>query len=190
MSSTLAASRTLRSISAFGCLRISSGKARFSNTVLLRVERVVLEHHRDVAVLRVEVETSRSPMKISPRGERDQPGDQVERRGLAAAGGADQRDELAVLDREGDVVHGRDAAVGLVDVLEDDLCHRRSLMLDRAFGEGTHEVLLQDEEEHDDRHAHHEASRPSGPASRWRTRRRSAGCRPAASSGLLPERKV
>src|SRR4028118_1343049 len=33
------------------------------------------------------------------------------------------------------------------------------LMFDSAFGEGTYEVALQQEEEHDHRHAHHETSR-------------------------------
>jgi hypothetical protein len=32
-------------------------------------------------------------------------------------------------------------------------------MFDSTFSEGTYEVALQQEEEHDDRHAHHETSR-------------------------------
>ena len=42
------------------------------------------------------------------RGELDQPGDEVERRRLAAARRPDERHELAVLDGQRDVVDGHD----------------------------------------------------------------------------------
>ena len=66
----------------------------------VRVERVVLEHHRDVAVLGLQVVlTTRSPMTISPRGDRLQARHHAQQRRLAAARRADDDDELAVGDR-------------------------------------------------------------------------------------------
>ena len=49
-----AASRTAGSISAFGRFAISSGKAMFCEHRHVRIERVALEHHGDVAILGVE----------------------------------------------------------------------------------------------------------------------------------------
>ena len=57
-------------------------------------------------------------MEIVPVGELDQAGDEIERRRLAAPGGADQSDELAVLHRQRDVVDGEHVAVALDHVLE------------------------------------------------------------------------
>ena len=92
---------------------------------LLRIERVVLEHHRDVPVLGIEVVDHAVADEDVAARHRDQPGDEVERRRLAAARRADQRHELAVLDGERDVVHGIDRPVVLDDVVEDDLGHRQ-----------------------------------------------------------------
>ena len=67
----------------------------------VRVERVGLEHHRDAALDRGGTSfTSRPSMKSSPRGDLLQPGDHPQQRGLAAAGRADEDDELAVGDVE------------------------------------------------------------------------------------------
>src|SRR5262249_58890203 len=63
----------------------------------------------------------------------DQRPDQLEQRGLAAARGADQGDELVPLDGEVDVLQCGHAAglgrVGLADALDPDLAHRRRLRL-------------------------------------------------------------
>jgi hypothetical protein len=92
----------------------------------MRVERVVLEHHGDVAVHGREVV---DPLRSDPDiagGDFLQPRDHPERRGLAAAGGADEDHELAVADVEVHVLHGVHAAVvELVDPCQDDLCHAR-----------------------------------------------------------------
>ena len=48
--------------------------------------------------------TSRSPIWISPVVDLEQPGEHVEQRGLAAAGRAEQHDELAVLDLEVEIL--------------------------------------------------------------------------------------
>src|SRR5215218_7520298 len=49
--SILAASATRRACSCLGVLRSCRPKARLSSTVVWGVQGVVLEHHRDVAVL-------------------------------------------------------------------------------------------------------------------------------------------
>ena len=52
-------------------------------------------------------------------------GDHPQRRGLAAAGGAEHHQELAVGDGEARVLHGDEVAEGLAQVLDADLGHRR-----------------------------------------------------------------
>ena len=56
---------------------------------------------------------ARSPSRISPEVMSIKPGDQVERRRLAAAGRTDQRHELAVFDLERDAIDGDHIAIGL-----------------------------------------------------------------------------
>ncbi len=78
----------------------------------MRVERVGLEHHRDVTVLRrLLVDPFATDAQLA-RGDVLEAGDHVERGRLSAAGGADQDDELAVGDRDREVLHGR-RAVGV-----------------------------------------------------------------------------
>src|SRR5262249_4665707 len=48
----------------------------------------------------------------------DEAGDDAQQRGLAAAGGAEQRDELASRDVEIDVAHGDEVAKAMADILE------------------------------------------------------------------------
>ena len=64
----------------------------------MRVERVVLEHHRDVALGGLEVVDDAAADRDLAAGDLFQPGDHAQQRGLAAAGGADDDDELAVAD--------------------------------------------------------------------------------------------
>src|ERR671914_36362 len=59
----------------------------------VRVERVVLEHHRDVAVLRRHVVDEVAADEDLARGRLLEPGDHAQRRRLAAARGSDQHDE-------------------------------------------------------------------------------------------------
>ena len=116
----------------------------------MRIERVVLEDHRDVAVLRLDVvhQLVADPQLTA----RDllQTGDHAQGGGLTAAGGADEHDELLVGDLEVELLHGDDALVGdleidlllglallglflllgvgvdLLDVLQNNLCHNAS----------------------------------------------------------------
>ena len=92
---------------------------------LVRVQRVVLEHHRDVAVHRRQV--VHHPIADPDLAGADllQPGDHAQGRGLAATRRADEDHELLVPCVQVDVLHGVDVAVvPLVDAGEDDLGHR------------------------------------------------------------------
>ena len=70
----------------------------------MRVERVVLEHHGDVAVAGLELVDHPAADRDLAGGDRLEAGDHAQQRGLAAAGGADEDDELAVGDVEVDAV--------------------------------------------------------------------------------------
>ncbi len=88
------------------------------------VEGVALEHHGDVTVLGRAVVDHPAVDPQGAFGDVLQSGDHVEGGGLAAAGGADQDDELAVGDGEVEVVDGESAVgVALGDAVEDDLGH-------------------------------------------------------------------
>ena len=92
--------------------------------VHVRVERVALEHHRDVSVPRRDVGDVAAVDR--DRAVRDllEPGKRPEQRGLPAAGRADERDELPVLDAEGHVVERDDVALeDLGHVVELDHAH-------------------------------------------------------------------
>ncbi|MPN25105.1 hypothetical protein SDC9_172512 [bioreactor metagenome] len=90
----------------------------------MRVQRVVLEHHRDVAVFRRNVVDHPVADLDRPLGNVFQPGDHAQRGGFAAARGADEDHEFTVADFEVDVFHGGHVAVvNLVDVFQNHFCH-------------------------------------------------------------------
>ena len=95
----------------------------------VRVERVVLEHHGDVAVLRRHVVDDAVADADRPLRDRLEPGDHPQRGRLAAARRADEHHELPVGDVEVERAH-RLGAVGvdLPDVVEHDVSHRRPPM--------------------------------------------------------------
>ena len=70
--------------------------------------------------------TTRSPMLDVAGADRLEPGDHPERRGLAAARGPDEHDELLVADLQVDVFDGVHDVVELVDVFQDYLCYTLS----------------------------------------------------------------
>ena len=70
----------------------------------VRVERVVLEDHRDVAVLGLELVDQALADPDLARRDLLEAGDHPQGRALAAARGADQHHELAIGDREVDAV--------------------------------------------------------------------------------------
>ncbi len=92
------------------------------------VERVALEHHRDVAVLRRDVVHPPLPDEQVTLRDVLQPRDHAERRALAATGRPDEYQELAVLDVDVQVLNRRDvvAAVLLAYVLENHSRHARA----------------------------------------------------------------
>src|SRR4029450_4158974 len=84
----------------------------------VRIQGVALEHHRDVAVLRIEI-VHRLAVDRDRAG-RDflEPGEHSKKRGLAATRRADEDHELAVLDVEAHAVDDLRDAEGLFDVLK------------------------------------------------------------------------
>jgi hypothetical protein len=92
------------------------------------IQRVVLENHRDVAILRRDVvDDAAIDLHLAP-ADRLEPRDHPEGGGLAAAGRPDEDHELAVTDLEIEVVYGWvPVAVVLRDALEDDLGHLHPL---------------------------------------------------------------
>ena len=85
----------------------------------VRIERVVLENHRDIAILRRHVvHQTIADVQFAFRN-LFKTRDHTERRGLAAARRTDQNDELLVLDIQAEVGNsGHVAGVNLVDVVK------------------------------------------------------------------------
>ena len=89
----------------------------------VRVERVVLEHHGDVALVRLQ------PADVGvveqDRAARNQlePGDAVERGALAASGGTQEGQELAVRNREAEPIDRDHLGEALGEVLQGDAGH-------------------------------------------------------------------
>ena len=75
--------------------------------------------------------TTRSPIEIVAGGDVLQPGDHAQQGRLAAAGGADQHDELAVLDRDRHAVQDLKAAKRFAHVAD---LHRRHLVPSLRLG--------------------------------------------------------
>ena len=96
----------------------------------VRVERVVLEDHRDVALLRRQlVDHLLADADLAVR-DLLEPREHAQCRRLAAAGRADDDQELGVLDDEIELLHGQRAVVvDLRHLLERDLRHTRSFRL-------------------------------------------------------------
>ncbi len=70
----------------------------------MRIERVILEHHRDIALFRRHiVDDAVGDGDLAP-GDALQPGDHAQQSGFAAARGPDQDDELAIRDIDADPV--------------------------------------------------------------------------------------
>jgi hypothetical protein len=90
----------------------------------VRVQRVALEDHGDVAVLRGEVVDDPLADPHAPVRDLLEPRDHAQRRRLATAGGPDEDDELPVLDLEVEPVHGlRPVGIDLRELLERDAGH-------------------------------------------------------------------
>ena len=93
----------------------------------MRVEGEELEDEGDVAGGRGAIEGDVVAAEDDLAGGRQfEPGDHAQRRRLAAAGRPEHDEELAVGDGERRILHGGEAAEGLVQVLDADLGHRPS----------------------------------------------------------------
>jgi hypothetical protein len=89
----------------------------------VRVERVALEHHRDVAVLRLEVVDHASVDHDLAAADVLQAREHAQQRRLAAARRADQHHELAVGDVEAQALDDLDLAEGFLDVAKGNGSH-------------------------------------------------------------------
>ena len=94
----------------------------------MREQGVVLEHEADIALV------SRQPRQVAPAerdrsgSRREEAGDQAQGGGLAAAAGAEKRDELAGLDREREVFENLGRPVMGGDGVDVEwLCHGKLL---------------------------------------------------------------
>ena len=99
-----------------GFLAQLQAEAHVVANVEMRIQRVALEHHRDVALARLEVVDAAIADDDVARRDRLESGDHPQQRGLAAPRRADQHRELAVGDVEVDAAHDRDIAEALLDV--------------------------------------------------------------------------
>src|SRR6185369_10717523 len=88
------------------------------------IERVALEHHGDVPVLRRQVGDRLAADADVTTGDVLEPGDHPERGGLSAAGGPHEDHELPILDREVHSGHGGHLAEAFLHSAEDDLGHQ------------------------------------------------------------------
>ena len=89
----------------------------------VRIQRVVLEHHRDVAVLRRHVVHQRAVDVDLPIGRFLEAGDHAQGSALAAAGRADEHDELLVGDVQVDASNRLHLVEPLHDVAQRDVSH-------------------------------------------------------------------
>ncbi len=90
----------------------------------VRVERVALEDHREVAILRRHAVLDLATDRDRPVGGPLEAGEHAQRGRLATAGRPDEDEELAILDVEREVVDRDDLAEQLVDVIEADRRHQ------------------------------------------------------------------
>ncbi|MNT62113.1 hypothetical protein D3C72_1998060 [compost metagenome] len=90
----------------------------------MRIKRIILEHHGDVAVGWFEiVDDAITDYDLAARNAL-QSGNHSQQGGFSAAGGADEHDHLAVGDVHRYALDGLDiAAINLADVFQRNFCH-------------------------------------------------------------------
>ncbi len=89
----------------------------------VRVERIALEDHRDVAVARRQVRHGPTADADVACGHLLEAGDHSQRRRLTATGGADENQKLLIADRQIDAGDRTDVAEALLDSFQDDVGH-------------------------------------------------------------------
>ena len=107
------------------------------------IQGVALEHHGDIAVLGGDVVHQLAVDVQLAAGDLLQAGHHAQGGGLAAAGGADQNDELLVRDVQAELLHGNDALVRdlQVGLLLGLALLLLGLLLVAAVGIDLHDVL-------------------------------------------------
>ena len=125
--------------------------------------------------------TIRPSMRISPSLTRFQAGDHGEQRRLAAAGRADERDELARLRLEIDALQHLDRAEALGEPRDGQRRHVSLASFDGALGQSANEILAAEEIDQERRNAR----RSAPPRSRHRRRARSCRLVESATSAAV-----
>ena len=93
----------------------------------VREQRVALEHHAGIAGIGRRPRDIGAADQDAPGGRRDEPGDHPQRRGFAAAGRAEQGDQLALGDFKVHPVNRDGRAVGLAQAFEHEAGHDTTL---------------------------------------------------------------
>src|SRR6266567_6059255 len=88
-------------------------------------DRIVLEDHACVAMMRWQGVDASVVEPYAARFELGKARDHSQQRGLAASGGPEKGEQLALLDRRRDVVDGADGAEGTADTVETDRRHEQ-----------------------------------------------------------------
>src|SRR5579883_2675582 len=91
----------------------------------VRIERIVLEHHRNVAPRRRHAIDALGADEDLARGDRLQARDDAQQCRLAAAGGADEHDELVIGNLQIEIADHGVVAVTLDEVADRDRRHRK-----------------------------------------------------------------
>ena len=101
------------------------GEAHVVGDGHVRVQSIVLEHHGDVAILRLHRGDVLATDEDAALVDLFEAGEHTEGGRLAATGRTDEHEELAILDIEIQVIHRRlvVARVDTRDVIENDFCH-------------------------------------------------------------------
>src|SRR6516165_10316217 len=89
----------------------------------MRIKRIVLKHHGDVAIFRLQVIHDAAADGDGAAAHLLKAGDHAQRRRLPAPRGADENHELSVLDIESEIVDGGHACVPLMDVAQENIGH-------------------------------------------------------------------
>jgi hypothetical protein len=93
----------------------------------VRVERIALEHHREISLARRRPGDVLAVEQQVAAGDGFEPRDQAQQRRLAAARGPDEDDELALADFKVDALDDVDVTKALLDVLEFEVGHSQLL---------------------------------------------------------------
>src|SRR5262249_54563653 len=97
----------------------------------MRIERVVLEDHRDAAVFGAQIIDDPAADRDAAGRRLIQAGDETQQSTFAAAGGTDEHDELAGVDRQVDLVEDMGRAEALSDLRDLDFRHGGEPILTR-----------------------------------------------------------